>query len=464
MRCEEGKEIKKYYLYSFVSIIILCFFLSCGGGGSSSGSGSSSKVSVTVGGNGNSASLKIEKDTLFARARIFFNRILKSNEAIAAIPSSVSKIVFTISAPDITTITRPVVVSGQTSITETFTVANGSNRYFKVEAFDSAGKLLYLGETYTALSGGDLALNINMSYVRVTLLVANSGNNTVSVIDTLSNSVISTIPAGQEPWGVGVNPVTRLAYVTNRTGGTVSVIDIVTNTIVNTISMPNPQPTGVAVDKVTNKVFISNSYTFNGIDVINAAAGNSLSSVTFGGAYALGIAVNPDIGRVYSNDWGELFMIDAVSNSLVAPSLVVGGDTSPFGLAVNPLTNRVYLTELTSTGVVYVIDGISNTLITTVNVGMDPEGIAIHKNANKAYVANFASSNISVIDLTTNSVVSTITGGSGPAGVVVNPADNKAYVTNYTSGNVSVIDTTTDTVIATITVGPNPKGIAISHY
>ncbi len=149
-----------------ISIAILVFLVSCGGGGggSSSVSSGSSLVSITVGGSGSAASLKIEKNTLYAQAKIFLRKIFKSNEAVAAIPVNVSSIVFTVSAPDMPTMTRTVAISGQTSITETFTVPNGSNRYFVVRAYDSAGNSIYQGETYSNLTGTAITLSLSMTY------------------------------------------------------------------------------------------------------------------------------------------------------------------------------------------------------------------------------------------------------------------------------------------------------------
>jgi YVTN family beta-propeller protein len=56
--------------------------------------------------------------------------------------------------------------------------------------------------------------------------VANSGDNTVSVINTATNTVVATIPvgpAGANPFGVAFTPDGTLAYVTNGSNN-VSVI------------------------------------------------------------------------------------------------------------------------------------------------------------------------------------------------------------------------------------------------
>ena len=76
--------------------------------------------------------------------------------------------------------------------------------------------------------------------------VANSGDNTVSVIDTSDNTVVATVPVGTAPVGVGVKPDGSRAYVTNRDNNSVSIIDTSNNTVVGTVIVPSPY--GVAVN------------------------------------------------------------------------------------------------------------------------------------------------------------------------------------------------------------------------
>jgi YVTN family beta-propeller protein len=55
------------------------------------------------------------------------------------------------------------------------------------------------------------------------IYVANSGTDTVTVIDGATNS-ISTLSAGSQPWNVAVNPVTNEIYVANFGSNSVTVI------------------------------------------------------------------------------------------------------------------------------------------------------------------------------------------------------------------------------------------------
>ncbi|MFZ0513844.1 MAG: hypothetical protein WAM14_19715, partial [Candidatus Nitrosopolaris sp.] len=57
-------------------------------------------------------------------------------------------------------------------------------------------------------------------------------DNTVSVINSITNRVITSIPVGVNPIGVSVNPLTNMIYVANHSDNTVSVINGTTNRIV----------------------------------------------------------------------------------------------------------------------------------------------------------------------------------------------------------------------------------------
>ena len=78
--------------------------------------------------------------------------------------------------------------------------------------------------------------------------VTNSQDNTVSVIDTATNTVVATIPVGAVPVGVAITPDGTRAYVTNAGDNTVLVIDTATNTVVASIPAANPQEVAITPD------------------------------------------------------------------------------------------------------------------------------------------------------------------------------------------------------------------------
>jgi YVTN family beta-propeller protein len=125
--------------------------------------------------------------------------------------------------------------------------------------------------------------------------ITNEGDNTVSVIDTATNTVIgSPIPVGRFPVGVAVTPDGSKVYVTNYDANTVSVIATATNTVIATIPVGfGSSPLGVAVTPDGSKVYVANR---NGgtVSVIATANNTVLATIPVGGGlFAFGKFIGP---------------------------------------------------------------------------------------------------------------------------------------------------------------------------
>src|SRR5215472_3805642 len=67
--------------------------------------------------------------------------------------------------------------------------------------------------------------------------VSNGGSNTVTVIDLRALAVLKTVPVGNSPTGLAVNPKNNEIYVVNTRSDNISVIDAETNKVVSTIGV-----------------------------------------------------------------------------------------------------------------------------------------------------------------------------------------------------------------------------------
>src|SRR5215831_10118701 len=76
--------------------------------------------------------------------------------------------------------------------------------------------------------------------------ITNGFSNTVSVIDTATNTVTATIPVGRFPFGVAVTPDGSKVYVPNIGDNTVSVISMVTGSPIP--ALPGPFSAAVTAD------------------------------------------------------------------------------------------------------------------------------------------------------------------------------------------------------------------------
>lgn len=286
--------------------------------------------------------------------------------------------------------------------------------------------------------------------------VPNEDSNTVSVIDTSTNSVVATIPVQGTPDTTAVSPNGLFVYVACESGF-VSVIDTATNTVTANI------PAGASADFIAFSPDSSRAYVThfgqNYVSVIDTTTNSVIANITAGsGTYS--VAVSPDGSHAYvTNEFsGTVSVIDTATNSVVATTNV---GSTPTGIAVSPDGTHVYVNNDES-GTVSVIDPTSNTVAATINVGAGLFGIVFSPDGSHAYVARGAAG-ISVIDTATNSVTASFNAGPEALGVAISPDGTHLYVSNfYASNTVTVVDLATDTIDATIAVGTYPEYLSIS--
>lgn len=393
-----------------------------------------------------------------------FDRLLQflATEANAQVPPSVTSILLRVTGSGMDKIENTYPSS---TTTVTLEVPSGPGRIFTVEGRNSVNEVLYVGSSQSmSLTGGETVnLSITM-HLPGRIYVANWGSNTVSVIDSSTNTVVRSISVGQRPSGIVVNPTSRKGYVANMLDATVSVIDLSTHTVSTTItsilsSNSFFEPFPIGINTSTNKIYIGDFYAGNDdIAVINGSTDIKFTDIitTSWDNYPSGIGVNPVTNKIYVPLWGEVLVVNGATDT--GNGLVTIGAfawNNPFGVGVNSNTNRIYIANNSDT-TVNVINGSTDTVINSITVGNSPYGVGVNVITNKIYVANNNGNNVSVINGATDTVITTVNVGTNPLGVAVNSNTNRIYISNSGSNSVSVIDGSTDTVIQTILVGTSP--------
>lgn len=249
--------------------------------------------------------------------------------------------------------------------------------------------------------------------------VLNFSDASVTVIDTISDTVIATVPVGLEPIYPAVLPNGGEVYIANHGSDNVSTINAETDTVVATI------PVGLT------PVFIT---------------------------------ATPDSAKVYvaNIDTADVSVIRTQDHMVVA-TISTGPGSSPAYIAITPDGRKAYVANAT-TDTVSVIDVLSDTIIKTIPVGIDPERVVVTPDGKKVYVANNGSNSISVIDVASDAVIAGIGGVIGPIfDLQFTPNGAKLYVINNID-TVSVITTNTDTIATNIVLptGSFPVSLAIT--
>jgi YVTN family beta-propeller protein len=265
--------------------------------------------------------------------------------------------------------------------------------------------------------------------------VISQSNSSVSVIDTMNNSVIQTIKIGLTTLWAAVHPDGNRVYVTKNNDNSVSVID--TTTTPNTVIQRIPVGKGayaVAVHPNGSRVYVTNKND-NSVSVIDTASNSVIQTIPLGRS-STWVAVHPDGSRVYVTNYydSSVSVIDTATNSVIKTLTV---RVTPFRIAVHPNGSRAYVTHNNDNSV-SVIDTATNSVTQRIPVGRYPFAIAAHPDGSRVYVTNHYDSSVSVIDTANNSVIQTIPAKPAVYGVDVHP-DGRVYVTQYNDNSVSVI-------------------------
>jgi YVTN family beta-propeller protein len=300
----------------------------------------------------------------------------------------------------------------------------------------------------------------------------NNSPGTVSVIATSTNTAVGApITVGHQPSGVAVTPDGSKVYVANTSDNTVSVISTATNQVTATVPV-GTNPVGAAATPDGSSVYVTNEGSGN-VYVISTATDQVIAIVAVG-AGPFGVAVTPDGDVVYvANVGSNNVSVIATATNTVVDTIPVG--TSPQGVAINPNGTKIYVANASSNNVSVITRSVitfsralnfnqRDTVSATVAVGAQPFGVAVTPDGGTVYVTNShqqqsVGGSVSVIAASSNTVTQTITVGNLPFGVAVTPDGSKVYVANMSDATVSVISTASNMATGTVTVGSNPYAL-----
>jgi len=252
---------------------------------------------------------------------------------------------------------------------------------------------------------------------------------------------IATLTPGCGPSGVGVNPVTNKIYVSLAPLGAVAVIDGNNNTVLLNIPL-GPNLRDVAVNPATNRIYVAEAAAANQVHVIDGSNDTFIASLPVG-SNPRWIGVNPTIDRIYVGNESSN-SVTTIDGLVLGPTFPVGG--VPGGIGVHTGTGNVYVGVATPVHGVEVYTS-AGALVTTIGGINSPNAVVVDSGSNLAYVASETASTLTIIDTTSNTIVlPTAAVGANPYGVALNRARNRAYTANGGSTSVSIVNTVTHVI------------------
>jgi YVTN family beta-propeller protein len=276
------------------------------------------------------------------------------------------------------------------------------------------------------------------------------------------------VPGMAQPNGVAVNVVTNKVYITSKQNNRLMVLDGNTQVLIADIAV-GQRPFGVAVNPATNRVYVA-GFDDGRLSVIDGAS-NQLVRELYLGARLSYVGVNTVTNRVFVTSHGlpGIIVIDGATNSVAR--VITAGVAAPFGVAVNEPLNRVYVSDRDRQEIL-TLDGDGNLLASqTVQpqpAGAVPFALAFNPTTSRLYAALAVGGSVNrvqVYQATLGGLLLLETvfvgqGGADGGGLAVDPAANRIYVTNAASNTVSAIDGLTNRMRWTIPVGIDPFGVA----
>ncbi|MEW6600482.1 MAG: YncE family protein [Nitrospirota bacterium] len=305
-----------------------------------------------------------------------------------------------------------------------------------------------------------IATSVEGEHLKV--YVANSGSNSVSVIDPTTNKIENEIPIrfGRQPEAIavaGISSDKELIFVANYGSNTVSMVDGTTYQELEKIDVGRG-PIAIAADPPGEDLVVSRFLSFDDINVLRS----------YRERYFNVYVVNQNSNSV------SVIRIDALAKQSVEV-INLNVEWRPVALSIDYQRGKVYVAnydsdKLSVIDIIKTVKGITSDAVSNINnVGFAVIGVIADPAFDRLYLLKERPGEVMIVRPFTEGldtlktvmppILGTIAVGSSPRALVMDPEARKLYVVNRGSDSVSVIDKTTKNEEQTISVGKKPYGI-----
>ena len=289
------------------------------------------------------------------------------------------------------------------------------------------------------------------------VVVLNSAEATLSLIDPQTHQVVSSMPTGKEPHHLMAAPDNSSLIVANSVSNSLMFLDPKTGKLQRTVEgIEDPYQLGFSPD---HKWFVSTGLRLDRVDIYSYD-GHDLKLVK-----RVPLAVMPS-HLAFTKDSKKVLVSLQVSGEIAAIDLAtqtvkwkmpVG--KVPAGLWLTP-DDKYLLVGMTGADYVAVVDWRNQKVVKTIPTGKGAHNFRSLADGTHVAVTNRVANTISIIDENTLTNVGDITGLlPGPDDMELSADKKTLWVTFRFAKKVGVIDLATRKLVQTIPVGRSPHGI-----
>ena len=302
-----------------------------------------------------------------------------------------------------------------------------------------------------------------------TLLVANQGDRTLSLINPEEGRQTAAIPenaiTGHE---VAASPDGRTAYVPiygnsgvgkpGTDGSKMLVIDLPTRKIIDTVDFGHGVRPHCAVYEPNRKLLYVTTELDKTVTVIDPRTLKIVGAVPTGQPESHMLAISHDGRRGYTANVGPgtVSVLDLATRKEIAV-IPISGNTQR--ISISPNDSMVFTADQTKPQLA-VIDTATNKVKSWVPLASPGYGTASTKDGRYLLVAVPKAGHVAVVDLSTLKVTRTLDVPSAPQEVLVQPDNKMAYVSCNASHKIAAINLTDWKVEKLIDAGKGADGLA----
>jgi YVTN family beta-propeller protein len=227
--------------------------------------------------------------------------------------------------------------------------------------------------------------------------VANRGtefsplSNTVSIIER--ENVINTIQVGNMPYAIAYNPDNNCMYVANYYSESVSVIDSTSNSVRSTVQV-GIKPHVIAYNPLDRCMYVityrlsPQGQPVNKISIINGD--RFIEDIDLGAEWSGTLTYSPTLRKMcLPGPTGiRLMDVDPANPGTFRRFVytIPSSERYPWGIAYNPRNTNMYVTNAGSNNV-SIINGTS--IVDTINLGRQPYDVAYYRAEQKMLVVSY---------------------------------------------------------------------------
>ena len=286
--------------------------------------------------------------------------------------------------------------------------------------------------------------------------IGNFKDNTVSVIDTDSGTVVATVPVSAGPHGMAITRDGRTVYVSGDGSSSVDVIDTATDKVVKTIEV-GKTPNGIALTP-DNRLLLVTVYGDNRLALIDTSTQSVASTIPVPKPHTVAISPDGKMAYVTVQEPGhfELAMVDLNARSVVRN---VALEKTPRDGEFGYDGKLFYFTQA-GVNSVQVLDPASGKIIGEIPTGVSPHYVGYPRGSAFGMIVVQGPGELLLFDPATNKPARSVAVGKQPHWATASSDGKKDYVTNEGSNDLTIVDLASGQT-KTVTVGTAPRKVVV---